>query len=149
MWMPVIVLAMAGGGCGSSVPDESGSLQSRPMMSTSQVEKASASDLLLVGETTIVERNTEGNVNEAASVNPTENNKSLSIQAIPFSIVKDLHSLDARDRYRALDHWETKGSQAALDHVFEALEDEDEAVRAKAEAIVEQRWEAEQEKERS
>lgn len=66
---------------------------------------------------------------------------------IPETIVKDLSSLDARDRYRALDYWESKDSKAPLDPVFEAMEDEDEAVRAKATAIVEQYWAEEQEKE--
>ncbi|MBH0183389.1 MAG: hypothetical protein HP490_17430 [Nitrospira sp.] len=41
------------------------------------------------------------------------------------------------------DHWEEQGeAKAPLDPVFEAMEDEDEAVRAKATAIVEQRWAA-------
>lgn len=65
---------------------------------------------------------------------------------IPVSVAHDLGSPDARVRYRALDHWEQKGSIAPLDAVFEAMEDEDEAVQARATAIVEQRWAAEQEK---
>jgi hypothetical protein len=48
---------------------------------------------------------------------------------------------------RALDHWTAKDTTASLDPVFEALEDENEAVRAKATAIIEQHWAAEQEKE--
>jgi hypothetical protein len=71
---------------------------------------------------------------------------------LPASIAKDLASPDARTRYRALDHWETKEdsklSKSPLDPVFEAMEDEDEAVRAKATAIVEQYWTAEQEREK-
>ena len=70
--------------------------------------------------------------------------------ALPESIAKDLASPDARDRYRALNHWEEKGgAKTPLDLVFEAMEDEDEAVRAKAEAIVEQRWAKEQAREKS
>ncbi|MBH0190156.1 MAG: hypothetical protein HP493_15295 [Nitrospira sp.] len=57
---------------------------------------------------------------------------------------------DARERFRALSHWEEKGEvKAPLDAVFEAMEDEDEAVRAKATAIVEQRWAAEHNREKS
>jgi hypothetical protein len=47
-----------------------------------------------------------------------------------------------------LDHWNLKGTTESLDPVFELLEDEDEAVRDKATAIVEQYWAAEQDKER-
>lgn len=71
----------------------------------------------------------------------------LPLPSIPDSIAKDIGSPDARTRYRALDHWETKGTQAPLDPVFEALEDEDEAVRAKATAILERHWAMEQERE--
>ena len=62
----------------------------------------------------------------------------LAVPSIPDSIVKDFGSPDALTRYRALNHWETKGPQAPLDPVFEALEDDDPAVRADAAAIVEQ-----------
>jgi hypothetical protein len=69
---------------------------------------------------------------------------------LPAAIAKDLASPDARERFRALNHWEEKGeAKAPLDLVFEAMEDEDEAVRAKAEAIVEQRWAAEHDREKS
>lgn len=67
---------------------------------------------------------------------------------IPDTIAKDLGSPNPSTRYRALDYWETKGTQAPLDPVFEAIEDEDPAVRAKATAIIEQYWAAEQERER-
>ena len=71
-----------------------------------------------------------------------------SIHGVPDMVVRDLASVDPRDRYRALDHWNVKGGAAPLDAVFEAMEDEDEAVRAKATAIVEQRWAEEHEKKR-
>lgn len=78
-----------------------------------------------------------------------ENNQPQSAN-LPETIAKDLASPDARDRYRALDHWDEKGeAKAPLDPVFEAMEDEDEAVRAKAEAIVEQRWAAEHDRKKS
>lgn len=69
----------------------------------------------------------------------------LPVPSIPDSIAKDIGSPDARARYRALDYWETKGTQAPLDPVFEAMEDEDEAVRAKATEIIERYWDAEHE----
>ena len=78
-----------------------------------------------------------------------ENNQPQSPK-LPESIAKDLASPDARERFRALNHWEEKGeTKAPLDPVFEAMEDEDEAVRAKATAIVEQRWAAEHDRKKS
>jgi vesicle coat complex subunit len=82
--------------------------------------------------------------------NRDESNQPQSAN-LPESIAKDLASPDPRTRYRALDHWETndsKVSKTPLDPVFEAMEDEDPAVRAKATAIIEQHWAAEQERER-
>lgn len=149
VWMPAIVLVMLCGGCGSSVPDESASRQSSSIASTGHAEKAGAPHSLPVGDATVVEKKIEGNVNGAASVNQSGEHASASVSSIPLSVEKDLQSPEARDRYRALDHWEAKDSKAPLDAVFEAMEDEDEAVRAKATAIVEQHWMAEEEKERS
>jgi hypothetical protein len=79
-----------------------------------------------------------------ARTEQAEDPRSPSNSSIPQTITNDLNSPDARVRYRALDHWEAKDSKAPLDPVFEAMEDEDPAVRAKATAIVEQYWEAEQ-----
>jgi hypothetical protein len=72
----------------------------------------------------------------------------LPVPGIPNAIAKGLESPDARERLQALDHWEKKGSKAPLDPVFEAFEDENEAVRAKATAIIEQQWAIERERER-
>jgi len=135
--MPAVVLMMLCGGCGSSVPDESANLQSLLIVSTGYAEKARATHSLPVGDATMVEKKIEGNVNGAASVNQSGDHTSASMSFIPLSVEKDLHSPEARDRYRALDHWEAKDSKVPLDPVFEALEDEDPAVRAKATAIVE------------
>jgi len=72
-----------------------------------------------------------------------------SIPDIPDSVAKDLASPYVDVRLRALDHWEAKKTTAPLDLVFEALEDEDEAVQAKATEIVEKRFAAEQGRERN
>jgi len=73
----------------------------------------------------------------------------VPIPGIPASIANGLDSPDPRLRLKALNHWDTKVIKAPLDPVFEALEDENEAVRAKATAIIEQYWTKEQERERS
>jgi hypothetical protein len=72
----------------------------------------------------------------------------LSVPGIPESIAKSLDSPDPRERLWALNHWGAKDTKAPLDPVFEALEDENEAVRAKATAIVEEFWTQEQERKR-
>lgn len=146
--MQAIVLVMLCGGCGSSAPDESARPQSPPIVSTSLAEKAGAPHSLPVGDTAKVEKKTERDVSGAAPANQSERQTLVSISPIPLSVEKDLQSLEARDRYRALDYWEAKDSKAPLDPVFEAMEDDDPAVRAKAAAIVEQNWAAEQEREK-
>jgi hypothetical protein len=153
MRMPAVVfmvaLVMVCGGCGSSVPDESANLQSSAMTYANQAGRASIPPSLPMSNRTIDEKKMEGNVNGTVSVGQSEEHTSTSISSIPLSVAKDLHSPEARDRYRALDYWETKDSKAPVDLVFEALEDDDPAVRAKATAIVEQYWAVKEEKERS
>ena len=77
----------------------------------------------------------------------SDGNDKLPVTGIPDSIAKGLDSPDARERLRALNHWGEKGIKAPLDPLFEALEDEDDAVRAKATAIIEQQWTIERERE--
>lgn len=66
---------------------------------------------------------------------------------IPDSVAKDLGSSDARDRYRALDFWEKKDSKAPIDPIYDAMEDDDPSVRAKAAAILNQYMEKGEERE--
>jgi hypothetical protein len=47
-------------------------------------------------------------------------------------------------RLQALDRWAQQGPSVSLDPLVVALDDEDEAVRTKAMAIIEQQWAAEQ-----
>jgi len=84
----------------------------------------------------------------ASSNDKTDEDEPSLLINLPEAVAKDLSSADARDRYRALDYWEAKDSKAPLDPVFEAMEDEDEGVRQKATAIVEQFWKAQQEQEK-
>ncbi|MDF0674469.1 MAG: HEAT repeat domain-containing protein [Nitrospira sp.] len=66
---------------------------------------------------------------------------------LPESILKELESPDASVRLRALDHWAQQGPKASLDPLVVALDDEDEVVRAKAMAIIEQQSAIEPERE--
>lgn len=75
----------------------------------------------------------------------TDGDKNSSAPSIPDSIAKDFESPYARIRLQALDYWATQGTKAPLDPLLEALEDEDEDVRAKAAKIAEQHWGIKQE----
>ncbi|MBH0192526.1 MAG: hypothetical protein HP492_12425 [Nitrospira sp.] len=86
-------------------------------------------------------------VSAGQSAADTDERDNRSVPGVPEMVIRDLGSVDPRDRYRALEHWNIKGGTTPLDPVFEAMEDEDEDVREKATAIVEKRWAEEQEKE--
>jgi len=154
----VFVLVGALAGCGSPASDSvpgSGSRASTVGVGQSSLannsgtggEKAKpASDALL---SIAKERVGQGDRKAADPATRLTDERDLSVTSnVPEAIAKDLSSPDARVRYRALEYWETKGAQASLDPVFEALDDEDPAIRAKASIIVEQHWTMEQERER-
>lgn len=63
------------------------------------------------------------------------------------SIAKELDSPDVSVRLRALDRWAQQGPEVSLDPLVVALDDEDEAVRDKAMAIIEQQAAIEPEQE--
>lgn len=75
----------------------------------------------------------------------TDGDKNSSAPSIPDSVAKDFESPYARIRLQSLDYWANQGTKAPLDPLLEALEDEDEDVRAKAAKIAEQHWGIKQE----
>jgi hypothetical protein len=145
-WL-VVVVSLLLAGCGSPASDQPVSLESSVANNKSEDRTGAAQPRV-------------GNTGQAATQSVTTTGLSRTTQQgnegasslprnIPATVAKDLGSPDARDRYRALDHWEAKDGKTPLDPVFEAMEDDDPAVRAKATAIVEQHWAAEQEREKS
>ena len=74
------------------------------------------------GVTGTVQRGSDQNDRKAVSstqpVAETDERNNRSIPGVPDTVVKELGSADPRDRYRALDHWEKKDSNASLDPVF-------------------------------
>jgi hypothetical protein len=64
---------------------------------------------------------------------------------MPVWIAQALEDPDASVRLRALNKLAQQGSQAPLEPLIVALDDEDDGVRTKAMAIIEQNWGAEQE----
>jgi hypothetical protein len=145
-------------GCGSSTSDPAPGLDSRaaaaqgPAVGAQSAGQASNAGASLRGGS--AERDGSGQYDRSGTDQPEQSAGKPDGSApspalnIPDTIAKDLGSPNPSARYRALDYWETKGTQASMDPVFEAMEDEDPSVRAKAAAIIEQRWEAEQERER-
>ena len=100
-------------------------------------DRPGPSDRASTGQPTIVEKSDETTEERNAAMSPD----------IPEVIAKDLSSPDAHIRYRALDYWDTQRDQPPLTPVFEAMEDEDPAVRAKAATIVERHMDLETEQE--
>jgi hypothetical protein len=99
-----------------------------------------------------VDNNGQGNGRPVRPEGPsnieTAGRDNLPIPGIPESIAKALDSPDPRVRLQAMNHWEAQGTKAPLDPLFEALDDEDGYVRAKATEIIERYWVVEQERER-
>ena len=63
---------------------------------------------------------------------------------LPEWIASALDSPEVHVRLRALDRWAQQGPTAPLDPLVVALDDEDDEVRTKAMAIIEQQWAVEQ-----
>lgn len=145
VFLMIVVLC---GGCGPSVPDGAVSGSSPSPISAGQVERTGNPPSSTISRVTTSPNRVENESSRAAAAERADDRSSPSQPSIPQSIAKELSSPDARDRYRALDHWEARNSKMPLDPVFEAMEDDDPAVRAKATAIVEQYWAREQEREK-
>lgn len=155
---PCLALLLGMTGCGSPTTDQTSGLESRAGRAGSvpasaargaeqgeQPFKPSPTAERQPSSTAGTEANLGGDRPATPPNSEPDRRDKLPVPGVPESIAKDLDSSDARARYRALDHWEAKDSKAPLDPVFEAMEDEDPAVRAKATAIVEKHWAAEQE----
>lgn len=144
--MAAIVLAMMCSGCGSSVPDEGASRQSSATTRIDHGAKSSALPAWSGDSLTEHGKKLVGKTDQSALVSQSHDLNPPSVSSIPHAVSHDLASPDARTRLRALEYWEHNDGNVPLDAVFEAIEDEDEAVRARATTIIEHRWDNEQEK---
>ena len=59
---------------------------------------------------------------------------------VPAWMAKDLDSPDVHVRLRALDRWAQQGSTVPLDPLIVALDDDDDRVRDRALALIEEDW---------
>lgn len=146
MSIAAYALILLFGGCGPSVSDQEMSAQSSQRGNVAEVNAARTRESQPIGQTTMRENKPEKGVYRAGAFDQEENRTRSLNPSLPQSVAKDLTSPDAGTRLRALDYWESKATTAPLDPVFEALEDENEVVRAKATEIVEQQWVREHEK---
>lgn len=133
-------------GCGSPASDPMPNVNSRSTITQDLANGVQKQDVgASPDETQDGQHNRPVSDQSPRTANERHSSPALSV---PNTIVKDLDSSNPRTRYDALDYWQTTGTQAPLDLVFEAMEDEDATVREKATAIIEHYWEAEDERER-
>lgn len=165
-WRGRLIIAtcvLAGGvsACGSSASDPASGLDSRAAtgkpanVSATSSTELGAQRTRQVSDAPVTEKWDRSGQSDRASADQaaiadrtdgtTDEGNAVISPNIPEAIAKDLGSPDAHIRYRALDYWETQGAQAPLDAVFEALDDDDAAIRAKAASIVEQHMDLEKE----
>lgn len=161
--MAACVLGGILAGCGSPAADPASGLDSRAAtVNTAKVSPTGSTELGAQGtgqmsDARVSGRGDRADPNDRVSASQPaiakksdesmeERNAALSPD-IPEAIAKDLSSPHALIRYRALDYWETQQQQPPLTPVFEAMEDEDPAVRAKAATIVERHMDVEKEPE--
>ena len=143
-----MVLLLVCGGCGSAGSDEGTGAQIQPQAIPREVSTLRTSEVLPAASVITQKTTLEESESRSPTSEQSEDHNKSADPPLPDDVVQNLTSPDARVRYQALDHWNAKSGPALLDPVFEAMEDEDPAVRAKATAIVEQYWEAEQEQEK-
>ncbi len=137
---------VTGGSVGGSVGRgmEQGETQLLPPLASERQTGSASMKTLPGGETNTLPLKPDDTLNVES-----DGRETLPVPGLPDSIAMALDSPDADLRIQALNHWDTQKTEASLDPVFEALEDENEAVRAKATAIIEQAWAEEQERERN
>lgn len=94
-------------------------------------------------------RGSEGSLTNLSRSQPVElpNNEDEIQQRIPIVpkfVPADLPSPDPKARLGTLDHWDKTNTAVPLSAVVEAMKDEDQAMRARTTAIIEQQWAIEQ-----
>ncbi len=145
--MVSVALVVVCGGCGSAGSDETvgGQIQSRTI--THEASATRPPDVLPAASVTTQKAQLEESGPQVKSSEEGEDRNKSADPSLPADVAQDLTSQDAYRRYHALEHWESKDGRAPLDLVFEAMEDDDPAVRVRATAIVEQAWASEEEQE--
>lgn len=129
--------------CGPAAPDYSPSMESRANLNI-PTKSQSVTQHPWVPSNGL-------STSSASPVTPTASNytqataqeKPVPLQehlSLPVWIAQALDAPETSVRIQALDMWAQQGAQAPLDPLIVALDDENDAVRAKAMAIIEQHW---------
>lgn len=144
--MLLSLMLLAGlSGCGSASSDNAQNSGPRASVSGPAARGSSASQNGIVPS-----RDNTGQADKLPSKSDgtpevdSNGREKLPASVIADPIVKDLDSPDVHVRLRALDRLEKQGVAGRLDPLIVALEDDDEDVRARATAIIERYWKAEQ-----
>ncbi len=140
----LLSVSLAGlSGCGSAAPDYSPSLESRaslgiPSKSQSVIQHPWAPGKGLSTPAASSVTSAASNYTQATTQEePAPLPEHLSL---PIWIAQALDAPEASVRIQALDMWAQQGAQAPLDPLVVALDDENDDVRTKAMAIIEQHW---------
>ena len=138
--MFVAVLLMPG--CGPAVPDHTSSPSSRASLSAQSELKSTVQNTLTKSPVPFA---ASFGSNDTAALAVEEEPAPLpEYLALPTWIAQALDAPEVSVRLGALDKWAQQGSQASLDPLVVALDDENDDVRRKAMAIIEQHWTIEQ-----
>jgi hypothetical protein len=140
----LLSISLAGlSGCGPAAPDYSPSLESRaglgiPSKSQSVIQHPWASGKGVSTPaaspvTSAASKHTQATAQEEPAPLPEH-------LSLPIWIAQALDAPEASVRIQALDMWAQQGAQAPLDPLVVALDDENDDVRTKAMAIIEQHW---------
>lgn len=134
-WLLGLLLCSGFAGCGPAVSDTDSNGESRTSLRASPA----------------LQSGTQPSRSSSASHPPPPPVNDLPPQpdtlVLPVWMAQALDAPDVSVRLQALDKWAKLGTQASLDPLVVALDDENDDVRNKAMAIIEERWAEEQETE--
>ncbi len=141
-WFLCLLLLAVLPGCGPAVSDYERSSSSRASLSV-QSESRPASQNNVVASPMPFAGGFASNI----ALLPSQEEQAVPVPeylVLPTWIAQALDAPEVSLRLGALDRWAQQGAQAPLDPLIVALDDENEEVRGKAMAIIEQHWAIEQ-----
>ncbi len=149
-WFLGLILLSGLSGCGPAASDHATSLEPRASLGT-----PSKSQSVSQHSHSLVSRNYQSPPSASYAPLAAETGASHSTApaaqeepeqlVLPTWIAQALKAPEVSVRLQALDMWASQGAEASLDPLVVALDDENDDVRAKAMAIIEQHWAVEDE----
>lgn len=137
-------ISLAGlSGCGPAPSDYSPSLESHASLGISSKSQSVIQPLWTPGKGVSIPSASPLTFAESNYTQPTAQEEPAPLPehlSLPVWIAQALDAPEASVRIQALDMWAQQGTQASLDPLVVALDDENDEVRTKAMAIIEQHW---------